>query len=83
MELKDTVDLMLSKDYKERFKAEYHQLSYRLRKLSEMLDKWDANELGFTPTCARATYELQKQLMGGYLDILSSRAAVEGITLSK
>lgn len=26
MELKDTVDMMLSTDYKERFKAEYSQL---------------------------------------------------------
>lgn len=81
MELKDTVSLMLSDDYKERFKAEYHQLSYRTRKLSEMLRKWDANELDFTPTCARSIYESQRQFMEGYLDILESRASVEGITL--
>lgn len=29
MELKDTVEMMLSADYKERFKAEYYQLKIR------------------------------------------------------
>ena len=34
MDLKDTVNLMMSDDYKERFKAEYHQLKCRLEKLN-------------------------------------------------
>lgn len=29
-DLKSTVDMMISDDYKERFKAEYHQLVIRL-----------------------------------------------------
>lgn len=41
MELKDTVTLMVSSDYKERFKAEYYQLKIRLEKLKCMLQKWD------------------------------------------
>lgn len=41
MELKDTATLMVSSDYKERFKAEYYQLKIRLEKLKCMLQKWD------------------------------------------
>ena len=41
MELKDTTTLMVSSDYKERFKAEYYQLKIRLEKLKCMLQKWD------------------------------------------
>ena len=38
MELKDTIELMQSEDYKERFKAEYHQLRIRFEKLKAKLD---------------------------------------------
>ena len=36
-ELKDTVDLMLSDDYVDRFKAEYYQLETRFIKLASMV----------------------------------------------
>lgn len=39
VELKDTVSLMCSDDYKERFKAEYAQVAVRYEKLKAMLDK--------------------------------------------
>ena len=55
MELKNTVSMMESTDYKERFKAEYEQLRIRFEKLNAMLDKWDAGTLPFTPTCPRST----------------------------
>ena len=54
MELKDTATLMVSSDYKERFKAEYYQLKIRLEKLKCMLQKWDNGECQFTPTCPRS-----------------------------
>ena len=50
MELKDTVEMMNSTDYKERFKAEYQQVVIRYKKLKNMLDKWDNDKLTFTPT---------------------------------
>lgn len=56
MELKDTVALMASADYKERFKAEYYQLVIRFKKLQTMLEKWDKGKLDFTPTCPKAVY---------------------------
>ena len=36
-----TIDLMNSKDYKDRFKWEYAQTLIRLRKLNNMLNKYD------------------------------------------
>lgn len=40
MELKQTVEMMNSADYKERFKAEYMQVVIRYKKLANMLEKW-------------------------------------------
>lgn len=81
MELKETVALMCSDDYKERFKAEYYQLKIRRDKLRTMIDKWDAGELEFTPTCSREVYGFQLYTMDGYLDVLRHRAGIEGVEL--
>lgn len=80
-ELKDTVDLMLSSDYKERFLAEFYQLKTRYQKLRLMLDKWDNNELDFKPTCPRDVYDKQTEAMEMYLDVLADRAEIEDIKL--
>lgn len=80
-ELKQTVELMNSSDYKERFKAEYYQLKIRYEKLHNMCEKWDKNELEFTPTCSRFTYARQLNAMAFYLKILEERAVVEKIEL--
>lgn len=82
MELKDTVDLMNSDDYKERFKAEYFQTKIRYDNLSKMLTKWDAGTLDFTPTCTKFQLMQQKRHMSDYLHDLEVRAEVEGIDLS-
>ena len=42
MTLNDTVELMTSEDYKERFKAEYLQLKIRVEGLRKVLIKGDA-----------------------------------------
>lgn len=39
MTLQDTVALMNSADYKERFKAEYYQLANRFKGLKKMLEE--------------------------------------------
>jgi len=80
-ELESTVKLMLSGDYKDRFKAEYLQLETRYLKLLSMVEKWDRNELNFVPTCPRATYSLQLEAMRKYLDILLIRAKIENVNL--
>lgn len=80
-ELKDTVSMMGSTDYKERFKAEYTQVCIRYWKLKAMLDKWDAGKLDFTPTCPRGVYNFQIRAMADYIASLEARAAIEGIEL--
>lgn len=79
MELKDTVEMMLSADYKERFKAEYWQLKIRYDKLQKMVDNWD--ELNFTPTCPYKTYVHQLWAMEDYMTMLRYRAVLEGVKL--
>ena len=81
MQLKDTVEMMNSKDFKERFKAEYYQLSLRLYSLTSMLYKWKNNMLDFEPKCSKETLENQLVFMQGYLDILRLRAEIEEIDL--
>ena len=81
MELKDTIQMMQSADYKERFKAEYYQLLLRYQKLKEILLKWDRGELEFYPTCPRSTYDLQIDAMKIYIAVLEARAKMEGIEL--
>ena len=79
MILKDTVNLMTSEDYKERFKAEYYQLKIRIDGLKKMLKSWDEGTLNFMPTCPRKLYDDQLKAMYEYSDILTFRALTEGI----
>ena len=79
MQLKETVPMMVSADYKERFKAEFYQLLIRLDSLTSMLIKW--NMLDFEPKCSKETLENQVIFMKGYVDILLLRSKIEGIEL--
>ena len=81
MKLSETVEMMNSTDYKERFKAEYNQLAIRYRGLKTMLDKWDNGTLQFEPTCPRSTYNMQIKAMADYLAVLEARAVMENIVL--
>lgn len=79
--LTETINLMTSSDYKDRFKAEYYQLKIRKDKLEEMTKKWDKGELNFTPTCSREIYQEQLSAMSKYMSILEHRAELEGVEL--
>lgn len=81
MRLRDTVTMMNSDDYKERFRAEYAQLVIRYYGLRNMLEKWDNGTLNFTPTCPRSTYTLQVKAMEDYIAVLEARAVMENIVL--
>ena len=81
MDLKDTVKLMQSDDYRERFMAEYYQLNIRCGKLRKMLEKWDNDALGFQPSCNRGLLAYQLRAMENYLTALESRAQIENIEL--
>lgn len=81
MELNDTVEMMNSADYKERFRAEYYQVVIRYQKLKMMLANWDRGVLGFKPTCPRSTYNMQISTMTDYIAVLEARAVMEGVDL--
>lgn len=81
MTLRDTIEMMNSENYKERFKAEYWQNVIRYRKLKNMLERWDKNALDFKPTCPRSTYNMQIKAMTDYIAVLEARAVMEGIEL--
>lgn len=81
MTLEDTVEMMNSADYKERFRAEYCQNVIRFIKLKTMLEKWDKGELNFSPTCPRSTYNMQIKAMADYIAVLEARAVMEGVDL--
>ena len=52
-----------------------------LKKLKNMLDKWDNDKLTFTPTCPRSTYNMQIKAMTDYIAVLEARAVMENVEL--
>lgn len=84
MELRDTIELMNSDDYKDKFKVEYYQTKIRYEKLHKMLKmliKAEAETLSFTLSCSISLLKEQKKYMGEYLHALEVRAEVEHIAL--
>lgn len=85
MELKETVELMNSEDYKERFVAEYHQVKIRYEKLKNFCNKIEVETmLGKEVTKHDCPLELlreQQKYMGLYLSILEKRALIEKVEL--
>lgn len=83
MELKDTVDLMTSADWKERFAAEYLQTKIRYEKLHKSIIKREVNKLDFETPIPLESWKTQAQHMGLYLYELEKQAAIHGIELPK
>jgi len=81
-DLRETVAMMESANYKNRFRAEYWQTKIRYKKLHTMINKHKAGKLDFTPTCPIELLEQQKSFMGRYLNCLEIRAEMEGIDLN-
>lgn len=81
MKLEDTIKLMNSEDYKDRFKAEYYQTKIRYDKLHKLIIKIEAGTCDFTPSCSLEIYKEQAKYMGMYLHILEVRAEIENIEL--
>lgn len=82
-DLSQTVELMDSEDYKERFIAEYCQLEIRTKRLERVLtavkDKTAPD--CFEPTCPIELLEAQYKTMDAYRGILVKRALIEEIEL--
>ncbi len=81
MPLKNTVDLMLSDNYKDRFRAEYYQTKERYQRLHMMIIKYEAGTLDFQPDCPLELLKRQAKAMGEYLYVLEMRAQLEEIDL--
>lgn len=81
MELRDTVPGMLSPDYKERFTAEYEQLSIRASKLETFIDNYRNSRLSFKPICSIELLEQQLDIMKAYIAVLEERAKIEGVNV--
>ena len=90
----DTVEGMLSPDYKERFRAEYIQTKIRYERLKAFNTKIEA---AFRTECERPEVKKapmpshdcptdllreQQEVMGHYLHILEIRAVIEGVDLA-
>ena len=85
MELKETITLMTSENYKERFIAEYLQTKIRYEKLKYFCDQIElAQKYGYNEPKHDCPLELlreQQRAMGIYLHNLELRAIIENINL--
>lgn len=79
--LEDTVELMNSEDYRNRFKAEYYQTAIRYIKLYDMIKSYANGNLHFIPSCPIEMLKVQLDIMHSYLELLEYRAAIEGVDL--
>lgn len=94
MELKDTIEMMQSGDYRERFKAEYLQTKIRYEKLKAFNNRIEAacrTEYGRPDVkkvempkhdCPEDILRDQQHTMGEYLHLLEIRAVIEGVDLN-
>ena len=93
MELKNTINQMVSEDFKERFKAEYWQTKIRYEKLKKFNTRIEAATITQHSLNTRVEMPVhdcpdhllmeQQNIMGTYLHILEVRAEVEGIDLKQ
>ena len=83
MELHDTINLMLSADYIDRFKAEYCQLVIRRSKLKNTIEKLERKTANFDPLTPIDLFKQQLLNMNEYCYTLEVRARYEGILLPK
>lgn len=79
-ELNDTVKMMNSENYKDRFLAEFYQLKFRYHKLLSLLEKLHDGKLD-SATYSLALLEKQAEAMCEYLGILQQRAQKENIII--
>lgn len=83
MELKDTISMMTSEDYKERFKAEYYQLKIRVGELEKKIGKDAKGHLQIERTRPQLALKSQYWHMKSYLCDLETRAKLEGVKLEE
>lgn len=84
-DLKNTVNMMLSEDYKDRFTAEYFQTFARYMRLKRFCNKIEAAQIKNVPEpehdCPLPLLREQQRAMGEYLKILELRAEIENVDI--
>ena len=94
MTLEQTVKLMTSDNYKDRFIAEYWQTKIRYERLKDFNNKieaakafnchnCDAHMAVPVHDCPDSMLQEQQHYMGNYLHVLEVRAVIEGIDLKE
>ncbi len=83
MELKETASLMTSKNYKDRFVAEYAQTEKRNDSLVSLIYNYKQGKLDFEPDCPISLLEAQSYVMECYLAVLRIRAEIENVNLER
>lgn len=81
MELKDTIGLMTSQDWRDRFVAEYLQTKIRYEKLHKLIVKREVGKHGFETPIPLESWKTQAKHMGMYLYELEKQAVLHGIEL--
>ena len=81
MKLNETIEMMTSSDFKEKFKAEYYQLKIRHEELVKMLKGYKQGSLNFKPNCSYELLHTQLVYMECYINILEERAKIENVEL--
>lgn len=80
LSLTDTVDWMLSDDWKLRLKAEYWQAAIRVQKVSIMINKCHVGQLFISDEEFKLLLAQRKNMMD-YMLILSRRAELAGVSV--
>lgn len=83
MELKDTIELMNSSDWKDRFVAEYLQTKIRYEKLHKLIIRREVRKCGFDTPIPFESWKTQAHHMGLYLYELEKQAVLHEIELPK
>ena len=83
MDLKDTIELMISEKWEDRFIAEYLQLKIRYEKLHKMIVGREVGKMTFNTPIPLESWKTQAQHMGLYLYELEKQAMIHGINLPK
>ena len=87
-ELNETIELMTSENYKERFVAEYWQTKIRYEKLKDFCNKIEASHMSDNVKepkhdCSLELLREQQMYMGMLLHKLELRALIEEIDLNQ
>lgn len=77
----EITELLLSDDYKDRFKGEYWLVATKYEKLKKLINDYTNDRLDFEPTCPSNKLLEQAACMRGYWECLRERAEIEGIEL--